>query len=90
MPVGGEKFRYSGFWSKDIYTSIMRGSEVELSYYQAFDGTKRLASMRIGNIKVLSKFQSLSGAAVFPGVGGLLSLFFIFLGFRDLRQLRRT
>ena len=88
LSVGGEQFRYSGFWSKDVSRSVMSGSEVRLNYYRAFDGTNQLVSLSVGNINVLSKFNSLFRFAVFPGAGGLLSLFFIFVGFRDLRQLR--
>ena len=90
VSVGGEQFRYSGFWIEDVSRSLVKGSEVVFSYYQAFDGTNQLVSLNIGNVNVLSKFQTLSGSVVYPGVGGLLSLFFVFVGFRDLRQLRHA
>ncbi|MCX2781079.1 hypothetical protein OQJ46_03485 [Microbulbifer thermotolerans] len=90
VSVDGKQFCYSGFWSEDVSKAIVKGSEVAISYYQAFDGGNKLVSLSIGNVIVLSKFQSLSGRIVFPSVGGLLSLFLIFVGFRDLHHLRHA
>ena len=90
VSVDGKQFRYSGFWSEDVSKSVVKGSEVEFSYYQAFDGSKNLVSLSVGKVNVLSNFQSLSGMVVFPSVGSLLSLFLIFVGFRDLRNLRHA
>ncbi|MCX2781524.1 hypothetical protein OQJ46_00790 [Microbulbifer thermotolerans] len=90
LSVDGEKFRYSGFWSKDVYKSIVGGSEVGLNYYRSLDGNNQLVSLRVGNTKVLSKFQSLSSIVVFASAGILISLLFIFTGLRDLRKLRNA
>ncbi|WP_413665452.1 hypothetical protein ACG1BZ_09765 [Microbulbifer sp. CNSA002] len=90
VSIDGKQFRYAGFWSEDVSKSIVKGSEVAISYYQAFDSSNQLVSLNIGNVNVLSKFQSLSGRVVFPSAVGLLSLFLLFVGFRDLCRLRHA